>query len=268
VNTGFRRSSGPIGELVRRITELERAVRSLSHDGSFQIPVVEIDPDPSERINLWLFPDGRLRGRHWNPTGTAWVIREWVATSPGGSTSSIAPAPPADAAVSYRSSYEATWSASYTSDGTKRTDEAALLMAYGQVEPANGRGRSLAGFDHATIQSDLASSTIYGVSLTMQNRSSVWDSGSTVYVGVHDFSSEPATWAGGGIPISMGVGAFFTPQETKTFPLSIAIGGMLRDGSALGIALEVPSSDPGLAGYMSGVAPQYSAPVLTVDYAK
>lgn len=247
---------------------MELKLQDLAHPGSFQIPVRDQDPDDSEPINFWMFPDGRLRGRHLNPAGSAWVYREWIPTAPGASTSSVAAAAPAAAPVSFSRSYPAAWSASYRNDGVKRTDDASTLLVYGYTDGTNGRGRSLLGFDHTSIASDLSGSTVTAVYITMMNLLSVWPSGSTAHLGIHNYTSAPTTWAGGGIPLSMSEQVSFSPQERKTFRLPLAFATMIRDGSGKGIALESPSDDAALAGAASGFGGTYEAPVLTVEYAK
>lgn len=264
---GFERSNNPIDELGRRLRDLELQIRLLTHADPFRIPVRATDPDVTEPINMWLFPDGRLRARHWNPGGTAYVIREWVPTAAGSSTSATAPAAAKPAPISYQKVYVGTWSDSYKQDGTKRTDVPGLLE-YGYADATNGRCRSLVGFDHATIATDLASSTVHSVYLTMLNRNAVWPTSTTVYLGVHNFSSSPASWAGAGIPESMVQSEMFTPSQQRTIKVPLTFATRLRDGTGKGIALEVPSDDPALAGSMSGYGTSYTVPMLTVNYAK
>lgn len=61
---------------------MRQRVETLERWG-FRVPVLDEDPAATEPINLWMFNDGRLRGRDADGT-----IREWQGNAPGSSTSS------------------------------------------------------------------------------------------------------------------------------------------------------------------------------------
>lgn len=267
--TGFKVSTDPIAQLQAKIQELERTLRDITGVGKMRIPLLAADPPTTDTsTNIWLLPDGRLRARHRNTADTAWVYREWVSTSPGSGTSASAPAPAPAAPITRVGVYAAQWSQSYRSTGAARTDDGTIRLYYGSSgDPFNGMNRSLVGFNHATIASDLSGSTVTKVQLTLLNIHSWFNSGSDIHFGVHNYTSEPATWTGGGIPRSMVSKHHFNRGQQRTIDLPLYFATDIRDGTGKGIALESPSTSRSFYGYASGVGDTVT-PVLRVEYAK
>lgn len=267
--SGYSKPSDPLDQMSQAIAELQGKVRELSAPQSFRLPILAADPPVTDPINIWLLPDGRLRARHRNTADTAWVIREWVATAAGSTSSGTAPAPPPPAPVTRQDSWTAQWSQSYRQSGAARTDLGVTHLYYGSSgDGFNGRNRSLIGFDYAAIASALSGSTVLSVSLRLINIHSWYNNGSDIHMGVHNFTSEPATWAGGGIPRSMVAKYHYGKPEDKTVSLPLYFATDIRDGVGKGIAFESPSDSRTFYGYAAGVGSGYIAPTLTVQYAK
>lgn len=252
------RTTDQNAKLAARIIELERAVRDVANR-PFTIPVLPEDPPESSPVNLWFLPDGRLRGRHLDPTGASLVYREWVATAPGSGTSADAPAPPATAPATYQNSYGSTWWASYRENGALRTGIGTSVYQ-GRSDGSNGRQRSLIGFDAAAIAADLAGATINNAWLDLTNRHAWWNDGVDYSIRLHDFGSAPGTWTGG-----------LPEYARRHWPkvgyarqgLGPGIGQALRGGTASGVALEAPSNSYDFYGYADG-----ASAVLIINYTR
>lgn len=267
MSSGYPRSTDPIEQLAARISTLEARIHDLERQPMI-LPVRESDPPETDPTNIWMFPDGRIRARHLNVAGTAYTTREWVTSAPGSGTSGSAPAAPAEAPQTYRSSWSATWSQSYRQSGAARTDDGATRLYYGYVDSYNGRNRSLCGFDYGAIATALSGSTITNVALYMINLHTWYNAGGSTFLGIHNFSAEPATWAGGGIPRSM-ISQQSVPDAKATWlSLPLEFATMIRDGTGKGIAFESPDNSATHYGYAAGVGSGYTVPQLWVDYAK
>lgn len=263
------KSNDPLAAIMNELAEIRRLAEEAGSRAMY-IPTLAQDPPETDPTNVWLFPDGRLRMRHKNPAGTAYVYREYSQTTPGSSTSATAPAPPSAAPQTYQNYWSATWSQSYRSGGSPRTDEGVYLLYYGSAgDSYNGTNRSLIGFDYAAIATELAGSTINNAWIEMTNVHSWYYSGVEIYFGIHNFPSEPATWAGGGIPrqrIAHGHWPDTGTPPPKVVPIEFATS--IRDGWGKGIAIEPPSSSREFYGYAAGVGSGKMVPRLHVNYTK
>lgn len=230
---------------------------------SFIIPTLSGDPSPEDPTNMWLLADGRLRTRHWN--GLAFVIKEYTPVAPTATVPPPLPAVPATP-ITRSQTWEATWTQSYKGDGSARTDLGEQVLFYGSAGDANGLNRSLVGFDHASIASALAGSTVKAAQLTMTNLSTSLGIGANVYFGIHNSSSEPGTWPS--IPRSKIFRSLFGSSETKTVNVPIEFATSIRDGAGKGIAIEAPDNNRANYGYAAGVGGGYTPPRLTVTYVK
>lgn len=264
----FQKSVDPNSRILIELAELRRMAEDAAKR-PHHIPVLSADPPDSDPTNMWLLPDGRLRARHRNTADTAWVIREWVSTTAGSSSSGTAPAPPSSAPITRQDTWSAIWSQSYRQGGTARTDAGVYRLYYGSSgDGFNGRNQSLIGFDHAAIATALSGSTVNAVWLDLTNLHAWYHSGVTIYFGVHNFSSEPATWAGGGIPASKITNHKFGKPQQRTVPMPLQFATMIRDNTGKGVAIEAPSSSIEFYGYAAGVGSGYSLPKLIVNYTK
>jgi hypothetical protein len=263
----FRRDVDPVAALARKIEAMEQAIRDLQQR-PFRIPVLATDPDSTELTNIWMLHDGRLRTRKRNSADTAWVIDEWVRTAPGSSSSSTSPPAPAAAPTSRVLTSLALWSQSYSGAGAARTDDGTVKLYYGNGGDGLGRNRALIGFDYAAIATALSGSTIKSVRLDLQNLATYYPGGATAYFGIHNYTSEPATWAGGGIPQSMAASAQLYPAQESTIFLPLDFATSIRDGTGKGVAMEAPSDSLEFYGVAAGFGSGYALPTLTVEYAK
>lgn len=265
----FSKPTDQVAALAQRITELEAAIRDLSRPRPTVIPILSADPATTDPTNLWLFPDGRLRARHLNTAGSAFVIREWVTTSPGSSSTGTAAAPPTTAPTTHMLYAACTYTQSYRQSGPARTDGGAInLYAGSSGDSFNGRNRSLIGFDYTTIASTLAGSEIQACWIRMVNIHTWYNAGMESFLGIHNFGSEPGSWAGGGIPQSMLTQIHWNKGQDKTVSIPILFAQSIRDGWGKGIALEAPSDSRSYYGYHAGIGSGYQTPQLIVQYAK
>jgi hypothetical protein len=265
--TGQRRPEDDNASLARRIAALEARARD-SRYTAFRIPVLAQDPDVIDPTNIWLLHDGRLRTRKRNSADTAWVIDEWVRTAPGSSTSATSPPAQGAVATSQFVQMNATWSRSYTAAGAARTDDGVQRLYYGYNDATNGRNRSYLGFDYTTLASILSGSTITGVQLYLQNLYSNSSQGSDLYFGLHNVSGAvaPSTWQG--TILSQAAKQRMIGPEARYIDLPIIFGTSIRDGTAKGLAIEVPDDSPTRYGYAAGVGSGYDVPELIVYYSK
>lgn len=262
------KGTDPIARIQQELAELRRLAEEANRS-RFKIPVLAADPPETDPTNIWMFFDGRMRARHRNTADTAWVYREWVPTAAGSSTSATAgPATPT-IPQTFQIAYPAIWSASYRQSGAARTDSGDVMLYYGSNGDAfNGMNRSLVGFDYTTIAAALASSTINAVWLSLTNLGAWYDSGADIHFGIHNFTAEPATWAGGGIPRSMISKHHFGKPQQRIVQMPIEFAQAIRDGWGKGIALESPTSSLEFYGYAAGVGSGYTIPSLIINYTK
>lgn len=281
--SGHGRETDPVQALGRKLSDMERQLRDLSTPRPTMIPVLASDPPTTDPTNIWILPDGRLRVRHLDATGTTWITREFLETKQaiqahnnalhggstaagaGATTSSVPPAPPKPAPRTYTKTYYGQWSATYRDTGAKRTDYSTRLY-YGYSDGYNGRQRSLIGFNDSQIQSDLSGSTIKYVRLKLHNVHAWWNDGATIYFGVHNSSGEPSTWPG---LVRSKIAHFkFGKPQVRTVTLPLTVGLLLRSGGGKGIALEAPSDSAEYYGWAGGVGSSYQDPALIITYTK
>jgi hypothetical protein len=259
----------PITQLQNEISDIRRIAEEANRQ-RFIIPVLEEDPPETDRtMNIWMFFDGRIRARHRDETDSAWVYREWVPTAPGSSSSGDT-APPAPPAVeTFQTTWGATYTQSYRQSGAKRTDAGEVMLYYGSSgDSFNGMNQSLIGFDHSAIATALSGSTINAVWLDLTNIHAWYNSGSDIHFGIHNFSSEPTTWAGGGIPRRMIIKHHFGKPQHRTVSMPIEFAQAIRDGWGKGVALESPSTSREYYGYAAGVGSGHTPPSIIVNYTK
>lgn len=241
---------------------------------SFVIPTLTTDPDEKDPTNLWMRYDGRLRGRYLNAAGTAFVyvdypLRSDITAPPAVPTAPATP-PPAPAPKTYKTTWTATWSQTYKGDGNQRTDDKGNdYLVYGSSgDSYNGTNRSLIGFNYSSIASALAGSTIKLVELKMTNIHAYWNSGVTIYFGIHNVTSKPGSWPDSSIPRHRISWKLFGKPETKTVSISLDFAKYIRDGNGKGIAIEAPNSSQDYYGFAAGVTSGYTPPQLIITYAK
>lgn len=262
----LQKGTDPMAQFTAQLAEIRRMAEEANRK-QLTIPVLNADPPETDPTNIWLLADGRMRARHLNTAGSAWVYREWVSSAPGSGSSATAPAAPPTVAVTREDSWPAIWSQSYRGNNSPRTDAGTVRLYYGSSgDSFNGKNKSLMGFDYAGIAAALAGSTVNAVWLTMTNLHTYWNAGSDVNFGIHNFTSEPATWAGLG-------GVFkakhrFVQAQTRKVAMPLEFATAIRDGSGKGIGLDAPNTSRDFYGYAAGVGSGSPVPVLTVNYSK
>lgn len=267
----FVRTTTPEQGLAKAVGDL---IEEQHRPKPFVIPVLQNDPEANDPTNMWMTTTGRLRSRYWN--GSTWVytdypLRSDITAPPAVTPPPASPARPAQTKT-YKTTWTATWSQTYKGDGSKRTDDKGeRYLVYGNSgsDTFNGTQRSLVGFDYAAIASALASSTIKSVQLKMTNVHAYWNSGVNIYFGLHNVTSEPASWpASSSLLDRRSVHSKFGKPQTKTIELGISFGNRLRAGQAKGLAIEAPSSSRDYYGFAGGVGSGYTPPQLIITYAK
>lgn len=265
----FSRSTNPESSFVRRI--MEEVVKRLPQ--AWVIPVIQNDPPETDPTNLWMRPDGRLRGRYWD--GAVWVYVDYPMRSDITSPPPVpaAPAPPGKPVVAKtnQNTYTALWSQTYQGSGAKRTDPIGEgYVVFGESgADAYGNQRALIGFDYAAIGAELADSTIQKVELRMTTTDSYWASGVEVYFGMHNLSGEPLNWpSSSNLLLRRSVNHKFGRAQTRTVSLGVAFGQALRAGTGTGIAIEAPTSERDFYGQAAGVGSGYIPPQLIITYSK
>lgn len=252
---------------------VNRVLERVNGPKAFVIPVLQTDPPETDATNLWMTTTGRLRGRYWN--GASFTYMDYPLRTDITAPPAVTPPPPPPAKPpapkTFKKTYQAIWSQTYQGDGDKRTDSKGNnYLVYGNGgDSFNGTQRALVGFDYGTIASNLASSTIKSVQLKMTNVHAYWNSGVEIYFGMHNVTSEPASWpSSGSLLLRKSAHSKFGKPQTKTISLPISFGSALRNGSGKGLAIEAPSSDQDYYGYAAGVGSGYTPPQLIITYAK
>lgn len=253
----------PEAQFVRALQETPVPQRA------FVIPNYAADPPEDDPVNLWMRYDGRLRGRFWNGASYTYVdypMRTDITSPPAVPAYPARPAQPG-APITYSKSYTAQWTQGYRGDNTKRPDSVGdVMLPFGNSGDGNGTQKSLIGFDYATMATDLASSTVKSVQLSMTNIDAYWDSGVTIFFSIHNQTAEPSTWPA--LIQRFVNNRHFAKPERLNIALPIIFATGVRDGTGKGIALEAPSDSPDFYGYAAGVGSGYDPPILTVTYAK
>jgi hypothetical protein len=182
-----------------------------------------------------------------------------LAAESGGGAGSGAP-------QTYTKTYYATWTGSYFGNGSRRNSNGDMYQGF--YSSNNGNQKSMIGFNHSQIQSDLAGSTIKKVQLTLKNKHWYYNSGGTAVIGRHNdtAASAPTTFSGtGNINQSSG----WPKGGTRTVTLNNGIAEALRDDSAEGIIIGPgPSTNKIYYGYFQGGASSSSRPKLTITFTK
>jgi len=252
--TTYRGGFDPVEMLAREIERLQARVARLEQPRGLFIPFVDADLDPGQG-NIWAFEDGRVRIR--KPSGS--VVQ--VSTTTGTPTSGTPKPSGSPAPKTITKTWNRTWSHAYRSDGSRRDDTSRLY--YGNGDSYNGKQTSLVGFPYATIQSDLSGSTIKKVELYLYNAYSWWNSGSTIFFGMHNETAEPTT-----LPTlvrSNVSNASFSRNQGKWVTVSTEFGTRLRAGTIKGIALMAPNNDRQYYGYVSVTD---TSPIVRITYVK
>ena len=228
------------------------------------------NPALGSGVALWLHGGtGELRARLAN--GTIQRFTPQLASTSSGS----APAAPASTStvakpqqaqpVTYRRTYDAAWTQTYTEGGSQRTSD---LIYYGRLDEAWGEQKSMLGFPDVTIRSDLAGSTVTRVELWLSSLGSYFDDGVVVHIGGHASTDKPASYTPTLVDVSH---AKWGKYEAAWRNVSRSLGRNLRDDVIRGLVLDQPGTSSSSYGYAVGTAPAgggVQPPRLRITYVK
>ena len=166
----------------------------------------------------------------------------------------------------YTTTWNCTWTQTYRSSGTKRTDyrgEKLCQGTYGVTEPW-GIMRSLAGF--GDIRSTLSGSKINEVKLYLKNEHWWYSAGGTVQIGYHNHSSKPTTFSHSK---SNAKSQKYTSRgQALWVAMPKAFGEGIRDGSYKGFSIYANSSNKTYYGIFYGAGDGSNKPKLKITYTK
>ena len=164
----------------------------------------------------------------------------------------------------FTTTYSSTWTRSYDQDNS--LDISNGDMYQGEYSSTHGIRKSLIGFDYATIQSDLSGATISKVELQLKNKHFYNNSGGTLLLGTHSYTSAPNTWSGGSVDERRSSHSW--ARLAKKYVDITDYASDLQSGAARGIAIGPPTSTSNT--YYSYWAGQNSSdrPVLRITYTK
>lgn len=177
-----------------------------------------------------------------------------------------APKPPAPTTYVYTKKWYATWSRTYEGDNSTRFDDSAY-MYQGAYTGSPGNQKSLAGFDYKNIMSTLSGATILEAYITVENEHARWNNGLYVFVGTHNYSSKPSTWADGSVRQNRWK-KWVGENQAVTVNVGVTVGNEFKSGSTRGIGIgPEPTNDSDNYGYFRG-ATQSGKPYITIKYRK
>jgi hypothetical protein len=164
----------------------------------------------------------------------------------------------------YTTTWDATWSQTYRSDNTKRTDYrgSSLMQGDSGEDPWNIQ-RSLCGF--GDIQTALAGSKINKVELYLRCEHAWYQAGMTAYIGYHNHASEPTTFSHSVYGAKTQKFNYRGHAQWITLPNSFAEG--IRDDKYEGFSIYASSSSKEYYGEFNGAGSSYK-PKLKITYTK
>lgn len=166
----------------------------------------------------------------------------------------------------YTDTFWASWTQTYRTSGTKRTDYRADKLVqgyYGEAEPW-GLQRSLCGF--GDIKSKLAGARIKKVELYLYAEHWWYYAGGTAVIGYHNHSNEPDRF--GHSVYGAKYQRFTSRGQGMWIDMPIALGEGIRDGYYKGISIFADSYSRDYYGVFSGAWDGGNAPRLKITYEK
>ncbi|PEA25811.1 hypothetical protein CN984_12260 [Bacillus cereus] len=166
----------------------------------------------------------------------------------------------------YTDTFWSSWTQTYRTSGTKRTDYRADKLVqgyYGEAEPW-GLQRSLCGF--GDIQSKIAGSRIKKVELYLYAEHWWYYAGGTAVIGYHNHSNEPDRF--GHSVYGAKYQKFSYRGQGMWVDMPISLGEGIRDGYYKGISIFADSYARDYYGVFSGAWDGGNAPRLKITYEK
>lgn len=170
--------------------------------------------------------------------------------------------------TSHTTTYTSTWSGSYNGSGGRRTDTSNIYQGF--FSSNEGNQKSLVGFNHAQIQSDLTGATVTKTEVYLYYAHWYFNAGGTAVIGTHNLSntSAPSTFPGSGTTANRVQSSGWTPATGKWVTVSNTIGNELKAGTTKGLMIGPgPSTSQTYYGYANG-ATQSNSPKIRVTYTK
>jgi hypothetical protein len=224
----------PVARLAAELNRLRQRVKAME-DGGLKVPILDEDPSADDPTNLWLFNDGRLRGR--DASGN---IREWVPTAPGSSTSGT-PKPPTLTPHLHATTYAATDAAAFCPEHGVE-----LELNFGFLSPAHNERLVMVIFDDATIRADLAGATIHGIEISARTLDSYLVDGVEIAWGGHNESALPGAYSQQYEDVWRDTWPRIGGEEYREMPRWF--GRALRDDDIRGLVINQPSTAQSYAG--------------------
>lgn len=264
-------STDPAVQFAAKLQAMQYQIDELK-SAPFNIPFLASDPDDATGIRAWtvlVSGDYYLRVKYATTSTepVTYITKEVKLAAPGITAPTAPPAAPS-APVTHTNIYDAVSTWSYGASGGRHEQ---IRLYYGNSQDGGdpfGTQRSLVLWPFAAMAVDLAGSTITNVSIELQSLHTWLGSGAQAYFGIHNFSTLPTTWAGGGIPKSKISSQHYGPTERKTFSTSTLFASMVRDGTGKGMVIEPLNGNVGYYGYFAGINTGYIPPKLHVTFVK
>lgn len=172
----------PVERLAVEIRRMQARITTLER-GGLRIPILDADPAADDPTTLWMFNDGRLRGR--DAEGR---VREWATTTPGATTSGD-PKPAVLTPHLHATVYSATGLQCYCPVHGKEDP-----LYFGQESSTHGERLVMVFLDDATIRADLAGATVQQVEMSARTLQAFGAAGVDIAWGAHAEAAEPATY--------------------------------------------------------------------------
>lgn len=162
--------------------------------------------------------------------------------------------------------WEANWSQTYVSDGTKRTDYRGNMLCQGKYQNDSfGHMRSLCGFDDADMRAKLAGAKIEKIELYLRNEHWYYYSGGTAVIGYHNHANEPNTFSHSEINQKTQRFSGRGQAQWINMPLDFATG--IQNNKYKGFSIFTASDAIGYYGVFYGAHTSYK-PKIKITYVK
>lgn len=164
--------------------------------------------------------------------------------------------------VTATTTYTATGSATFESDGTNRGD--GTRMYQGQFDSTNGNQYSMALFPYTTMRSDMSGADVVSCELYLSNQHFYANAGGVAIIGTHNQTSLSGSHVYSQVASDLSEDHWDKGEAAYHF-IDESIAERIRDSSATGVALgKGPTSSQTYYGYFAGG----TSPKLRITYSK
>lgn len=189
-------------------------------------------------------------------------------TSTPTTTTTTKPVPSPSVLTTYKKTYYATWSRSYTGSNATRYDDPATLYQGASLDSGDSTGnqRSLIGFNWNSIYADIKNASVIGATISLYALHWWYYAGGTAYLGTHTKTSKPSTYDGSGVERRWKKSKW--PRNAwRTVNIGASGGVLFQKGQAKGIIVGWGDNDHETYGYFAG-ATMKQRPYLTITFKK